>query len=118
MLAPCALEPDQIGIAIHSYAGDNDGRIPYGPKAPPFVSPSDLYPSTGAPTSLLSLQSGAPAALGLLLAQQLATQPKVLFCPGTDQPLDANAELAKVESAKLKEAIIIGMPGTQTSLIK
>jgi prepilin-type N-terminal cleavage/methylation domain-containing protein/prepilin-type processing-associated H-X9-DG protein len=94
--AVCLSNLHQIGIAIHSYAGDNDGRIPYGPKAPPFVSPSDLYPSTGAPTSLLSLQSGAPAALGLLLPQQLATQPKVLFCPGTDQPLDANAELGKV----------------------
>jgi prepilin-type processing-associated H-X9-DG protein len=45
---------------------------------------------------LLSLQSGAPVGLGLLLESYLATQPKVLFCPGADQPVDAEAELAKV----------------------
>jgi prepilin-type N-terminal cleavage/methylation domain-containing protein/prepilin-type processing-associated H-X9-DG protein len=92
----CLSNLHQIGIAIQTYASDNDGNIPFGPKAPPFVSPADLYPSTGAPTSLLSLQSGAPVGLGLLLQQHLASQPKVLFCPGTDQPIDAIAELAKV----------------------
>ena len=48
------------------------------------------------PTSLISLQGGAPVALGLLLREHLASQPRVLFCPGADQPLDALAELAKV----------------------
>jgi prepilin-type processing-associated H-X9-DG protein len=85
-----------MGIAIHSYADDNDGKIPYGPKAPPFTSPASFYPSTGTPTSLISLQGGAPVGLGLLLERQLAAQPKVLFCPGVDQPVDADAELAKV----------------------
>ncbi len=94
--AACISNLRQIGIAIHVYAMDNEGRIPYGPKAPPFISPADLYPSTGAPTSLLSLQTGAPVGLGLLLKQYLATQPKVLFCPSADQPMDADAELAKV----------------------
>src|SRR5262249_16576539 len=94
--AVCLSNLHQMGIAIHNYAADNEGNIPYGPKAPPFVSPADLYPSTGAPTSLLSLQSGAPVGLGLLLQQHLASQPKVLFCPSADQPIDADAELAKV----------------------
>ena len=94
--AVCVSNLRQLGIATHNYAGDNDGRIPYGPKAPPFTSPADFYPSTGCPTSLLSLQSGAPVGLGLLLQQCLASQPKVLFCPGSDQPLDAQAELYKV----------------------
>src|SRR5215831_12343572 len=44
----------------------------------------------------LSLRSGAPAGLGLLLTNELARTPKVLFCPGSDQPVDADAELAKV----------------------
>src|SRR2546425_2713831 len=92
----CLSNLRQVGIAITAYAHDNEGTIPYGPKAPPFISPADFYPSTGAPTSLLSLQSGAPVGLGLLLAQCLAAQPKVLFCPGTDQPVDTDAELAKV----------------------
>lgn len=94
--AVCLSNVRQIGLAIHLYAPENEGRIPFGPKAPPYTNPSNFYPSTGAPTSLLSLQSGAPVGLGLLLQNQLAAQPKVLFCPSTDQPLDALAELAKV----------------------
>ena len=94
--AVCLSNLRQVGFAIHAYAGDHDGTIPYGPKAPPFTSPANLYPSTGAPTSLLSLQSGALAGLGLLLKEHLCSQPRVLFCPSSDQPLDADAELAKV----------------------
>jgi hypothetical protein len=94
--AACLSNLRQIGIAVQAYAHDNDGRIPYGPRALAFTNPSDFYTSTGAPTSLLSLQSGAPVGLGLLLENYLAAQPKVLFCPGADQPIDAEAELAKV----------------------
>ena len=93
--AVCLANLRQMGIAIHTYADDFGGNIPYGPKAPPFTSPASFYPSTGSPTSLLSLQGGAPVALGLLLAHYLAQQPKVLFCPGADQPLNSAAELAK-----------------------
>ena len=100
--AACLSNLRQMGIALLNYASDNDGKIPYGPKAPPFTSPADFYPSTGAPTSLISLQSGAPVGLGLLLPQQLVGQPKVLFCPGSDQELDASAELAKVGSSQAK----------------
>ena len=92
----CLSNLRQIGIAIQMYSQDNEGRIPYGPKAPPFANPSNFYPSTGAPTSLLSLQSGAPVGMGLMLQHHLAAQPKVLFCPSADQPLDAEIELAKV----------------------
>ena len=94
--AACISNLRQIGIALQNYAGDNNGSIPYGPKAPPFLNAGDFYPSTGAPSSLISLQSGDPVGLGLMLSQQLAGQPKVLFCPGSDQPFDATAELAKV----------------------
>jgi prepilin-type N-terminal cleavage/methylation domain-containing protein/prepilin-type processing-associated H-X9-DG protein len=94
--AVCISNLRQIGVAIHAYAQDYNGKIPYGPKAPPFTSPANFYPSTGAPTSLLSLQNGDPAGLGLLLEHHLSSQSKVLFCPGNDQPLDADQELAKV----------------------
>lgn len=92
----CLSNLRQAGLAIHCYAPDFDGRIPYGPKAPPFTTPASFYPSTGTPTSLLSLQSGTPVALGLLLDRYLSEQRKVLFCPATDQPLDANAELTRI----------------------
>lgn len=94
--ANCLSNLRQIGLAIHAYAQDHDGSIPYGPKAPPFTNPADFYPSTGAPTSLISLQSGAPVGLGLLLPAYLARDSKVLFCPGADQRLDADAQLASV----------------------
>jgi len=94
--AACMSNLHQIGIAIQSYASDFGGLIPYGPIAPSFTSPFDFYPSTGAPTSLLSLGNGAPVGLGLLLSQQLGAQPKVVFCPGADQPFNADAQLANV----------------------
>jgi prepilin-type N-terminal cleavage/methylation domain-containing protein len=92
----CLSNLRQIGIAIRNYASDSNGRIPYGPKAPPFTNPSDFYPSTGTPTSLISLQTGDAVALGLLLPQSICGQPKILFCPASDQPVDTDAELAKV----------------------
>jgi prepilin-type N-terminal cleavage/methylation domain-containing protein len=94
--ASCLSNLRQIGIAIHLYADDHDGDIPHGPIAPPFTSPASFYPSTGSPTSLLSLQNGAPVGLGLLLQQYLVDAPRVLFCPGSDQPLDASTELDRV----------------------
>jgi prepilin-type N-terminal cleavage/methylation domain-containing protein/prepilin-type processing-associated H-X9-DG protein len=92
----CLSNLRQIGIAIRSYADDNSGNIPYGPAAPPFLNPYDFYPSTGAPTSLISLASGAPVGLGLMLQGPLASQPKALFCPGSDQPINEDAQLALV----------------------
>ncbi|HLH55752.1 MAG TPA: prepilin-type N-terminal cleavage/methylation domain-containing protein [Verrucomicrobiae bacterium] len=96
----CLSNLRQVGLAIVLYANDNGGSIPYGPKAAAFTSPLDLYPSTGAPTSLISLSSGAPVGLGLLLSQQLSAQPKVLFCPGSDQVLNAEAQLAAVGTSQ------------------
>jgi len=98
--AACISNMRQIGIAIHMYANDDDGKIPFGPKAPPFTSPASFYPSTGTPTSLLSLRHGTPVGLGLMLDDYLSKTPKVLFCPGADQPLNADEELAKVGNAQ------------------
>ena len=94
--AACLSNLRQIGIAIELYAGDGDGTIPFGPIAPQFTSPADFYPSTGCPTSLLSLRGGAPVGLGLLLGGYLADTPKVLFCPGADQRASVEQELARV----------------------
>jgi len=94
--AVCISNLRQVGIAVHAYASDAEGRIPYGPQALPFTSPADLYPSTGSPTSLISIRNGSLAGLGLLLRDHLSGTPRVLFCPGSDQPVDTAAELAKV----------------------
>lgn len=95
--AACQSNLRQVGIAVHNYAQDHEDRIPYGPVAPPFTHPADFYPSTGSPTSLLSIRkNGAPVGLGLLLQGYLARVPSVVFCPGSDQALDAATELAKV----------------------
>jgi prepilin-type N-terminal cleavage/methylation domain-containing protein/prepilin-type processing-associated H-X9-DG protein len=92
----CISNLRQIGVAVRAYSLDYNGLIPYGPQAPAFISPEDFYPSTGAPTSLISLASGAPVGLGLMLQGTLASQPRVLFCPGSDQPLNDTAQLAQV----------------------
>jgi len=102
--AACISNLRQVGIAVQAYASDNSGRIPFGPKAPPFTSPADFYPSTGAPTSLISIQGGAPVGLGLLLQQHLSDQPRVLFCPGSDQVLDAATELARVGKSQAQSS--------------
>lgn len=94
--AACLSNLRQVGLAISLYAADNHGNIPYGPNAGAFTSPLNFYPSTGAPTSLISLGSGAPVGLGLLHEDHLGGQAKVLFCPGSDQFLSMETQLANV----------------------
>jgi len=92
----CMSNLSQIGMAIHLYSFEFNDSIPIGPTAPAFLSPADFYPSTGAPTSLVSLRNGKPVGLGLLLREHLFQQPKVLFCPDPDQYISADDELANV----------------------
>lgn len=92
----CMSNLRQIGTAIHSYSLEYNDSIPIGPTAPAFLSPADFYPSTGAPTSLVSLRSGQPVGLGLLLEQHLCRQRDVIFCPDPDQFVSADTELANV----------------------
>jgi prepilin-type N-terminal cleavage/methylation domain-containing protein len=91
-ITACLSNEHQIGLAIQSYANDYKGAIPYGPNAP-FATATNFYPRTGVVTSLISLQSGAPVGLGLLLQSYLAKSPRVMFCPDPDQPSQADNEL-------------------------
>jgi prepilin-type N-terminal cleavage/methylation domain-containing protein/prepilin-type processing-associated H-X9-DG protein len=97
--AACAANLRQVGVAIHLYADDFAGSIPFGPSGRP-VTGSNFYTVTGNVTSLLSLEDGAPVGLGLLLSSYLSHQPTVLFCPGADQPSEAQEQLARVGSAQ------------------
>ncbi len=98
-LAICGSNLRQIGTAIHLYADDFDDTIPFGPAGRP-VTGSNFYTVIGSVTSLLSLEDGAPVGLGLLLEHYLAQQKKVLFCPGADQPSEADLQLARIGRAQ------------------
>jgi len=97
--AACASNLRQAGVAIHLYAQDFDDTIPFGPNGRP-VTGSNFYTVTGNVTSLLSLEDGEPVGLGLLLKDYLARQPMVLFCPGADQPSEAQDQLARVGTSQ------------------
>ena len=97
--AACAGNLHQVGLAIHLYAEAFDDTIPFGPEGRPITG-SNFYTVTGNVTSLLSLEDGAPVGLGLLLNSFLSHQSKVLFCPGADQPSEAEEQLARVGTAQ------------------
>jgi prepilin-type N-terminal cleavage/methylation domain-containing protein/prepilin-type processing-associated H-X9-DG protein len=97
----CIAGLQQLGVAVATYAMDNEGYLPYGPKAPP-PSATNFYPATGNVTSLISLQNGAPVGLGLLLENQLSHNKEVLFCPGADETWDTKASLAAVGKSQVE----------------
>lgn len=91
----CLSNLRQVGLAIRAYAHDYNDTIPFGPEGLPIMG-HNFYTATGNVTSLLSLLDGRPVGLGLLLNGYLSEQPKVLFCPGADQPSEADRQLANV----------------------
>jgi len=95
----CSGNLRQVGLAIHLYAEAYDDSIPFGPEGRPITG-SNFYTVTGNVTSLLSLEDGAPVGLGLILKNFLSHQSKVLFCPGADQPSEAEEQLARVGTAQ------------------
>lgn len=95
-LLVCSANLHNTGIAIHTYAHDNNDTIPFGPEGRPITG-TNYYTSKGNVTSLISLEGdGEPVGLGLLLSGYLSDQPEVLFCPGADQHSDADEQLALV----------------------
>jgi prepilin-type N-terminal cleavage/methylation domain-containing protein len=97
--AACASNLHHVAVAVHAYAFEYNDTIPFGPAARAGTA-SNFYTVTGDVTSLLSLEDGAPVGLGLLLQRYLNKTPGVLFCPGADQPLDADSQLARVGVAQ------------------
>ncbi len=91
----CLSNLRQVGLAIQAYAHDFKDTIPFGPEGLPIMG-HNFYTATGNVTSLLSLLDGRPVGLGLLLNGYLSEQPKALFCPGADQPSEADKQLANV----------------------
>jgi prepilin-type processing-associated H-X9-DG protein len=62
----------------------------------------NLYTSTGAPTSLITLTNGDFVGLGL--AFPYLKEPKCFFCPGCDQPVDTRKELEKVGKKQVQSS--------------
>lgn len=91
----CSSNLRVLGQTIHAYASDYHGCIPFGPQGR-AVTGSNFYTVTGNVTSLLSLEDGAPVGLGLLLKNYLSQESQVLFCPGADQPSQADFQLSRV----------------------
>ena len=88
----CGTHIRSLLTAVHTYAVDADGNIPYGPTAGP-PAPSNFYPVTGMVTSLIARPPGEPVGAGLMIDAYLSSQPKVIFCPGVDDEFDAQSEL-------------------------
>jgi prepilin-type processing-associated H-X9-DG protein len=90
----CASNLKEIGLAIHNYADQQHGCMPFGPPAPSLIF--SFYPATGDVTSLITLFNGQPVGLGLMLEEQLVNEKKILFCPDVDQDFRADQQLANV----------------------
>lgn len=98
----CLANQDQLMTAVHQHAVDNKGRIPFGPEEPGggvLDGADDFYFVNGMVTSQVSTKTGEVAGAGLMLDFYLQQTPQVLFCPGADQPVDADRELEKVGTA-------------------
>jgi prepilin-type processing-associated H-X9-DG protein len=100
--AVCAQNLKQLGAGMMMYAAEHDGELPFGPKASAFGMGGNLYTSTGSPTSLITLSTGENVGLGLALPY--LKDPKVFFCPGSDQPVDAAKELAKIGKKQVQSS--------------
>lgn len=95
----CLSNQRQLLIATTVYANENKSRIPYGPEEANGGVPSgvnDFYIINGMATSLISDKFGRVVGAGLMLDQYLQDTPEILFCPGSDQDVLAQAELGRV----------------------
>lgn len=98
----CLANQQQLMVAVHNHAVDDQGRIPYGPiekTGGESNGADDFYVINGMTTSLISDKRGLPVGAGLMLNDYLSDTPEVLFCPGSDQEVIAAEQLSKVGTA-------------------
>lgn len=94
----CMASQSQLLLGVNNYATDHDGRIPFGPMEPgsgALNGVDDFYFINGMTTSQISDKFGNPVGAGTMLKHYLAERPDVLFCPGADQPIKAEEQLAQ-----------------------
>ncbi len=92
----CLSNQRQLMIAVSQYAYEHDDQIPFGPDNYKPNGADDFYRYPGMTTSQISLNTGEPVGAGLLIRDYLIDTADVLFCPGSDQPINVDSELGKV----------------------
>lgn len=99
----CLAGLQQLGLAICTYAMENEGSIPFGQRPPP-PSARNFYTKEGQTTSIISDLRGKRVGLGLLLESHLPDSPETLFCPGADEKWDTKASLALVGKGQVESS--------------
>jgi prepilin-type N-terminal cleavage/methylation domain-containing protein/prepilin-type processing-associated H-X9-DG protein len=100
--AACVSNLRQLGAGVALYAADHENQLPFGPQGAAFGMSGNLYTSTGAPTSLITLGTGELVGLGLTFPY--LKEPKCFFCPGSDQPVDTAEALANVGKKQVQSS--------------
>jgi len=97
----CGSNLRQIATATFTYAHDYNDAIPFGP-GQSAITFLDFYRFPGMVTSLGATTKGYPVGLGLAVETYLGRNPQVIFCPGSDQTVIADDELAKFGSEQVQ----------------
>ncbi len=111
----CLSNQHQQMIAVQQYAAEHKGEIPFGPDDYSPSGAADFYIYPGMTTSQVSLRDGQPVGAGLLIDEYLTSTADVLFCPGTDQEVNVQQELAKVGREQAVSAYLYRHSGTTLS---
>ena len=105
----CLANQSQLTVGVHQHAADNKGEIPYGPIEPgsgQLNGADDFYFINGMTTSQISSKLGDPVGAGRMIDLYLGDSPQVLFCPGADQNIKAQEELARVGTGSVISSYI------------
>ncbi len=93
-LSGCASNLRQVAVAIQQYAMDNQSALPTGP-----ASPLPYFPARNwcdwASNQLWAGSAGFDIGLGKLIPNYVP-DPRILFCPGSDQPDDMAEEIPRI----------------------
>ena len=94
----CGQNLRQLGIAIHAYAVDFDGSIPFTEE----VTPSEFYSGHKVPTSTVQVENdNDPKLVGLgLVLESYLSDKQAMFCPGDDDIQNVSQELNKIVSGE------------------
>jgi len=102
-LVACQSNLKQIGTAVHAYAHDYRGHIPFGP-GQSDITMFDFYRFPGMVTSIVATNAGKPVGLGLAIEDHMGESPEVIFCPGADQKVLTAEELAKFGRSQVQSS--------------